>query len=306
MPHGHSRGERWLQRTADNEPDYPPPEDQYVPPDNWPPRVELIIAEEDGPSEMAPAEDDWSGPDWTFGASIIDFVRYLSPDIWRRLVSSQDFPFSAWGEAEAIEFDKTEENLGEISDPIREQLRWLRQHWPGMANQERAEAARDVGFRITLEKTEVGQEFVLKYLPQNLNSDWAPLPRAWHDKLKRFGAFRPGAPRRFNVMGSTIEYDEQQFELAIFKSDAYVTQQTSPQAMRTASANKGGRPPKYDWIGAALEIGRIAALDGLPGERSKLLHRLMDWMAENWPEVPSESEVRKLISRAYETPGLAV
>jgi hypothetical protein len=76
--------------------------------------------------------------------------------------------------------------------------------------------------------------------------------------------------------------------------------------MHAKSTNKGGRPAKYDWIGAALEIGRIAALEGLPRERSKLLHRLMDWMAENWPEVPSESEVRKLISRAYETPGLAV
>jgi hypothetical protein len=283
----------------------PPPEYQYVPPDNWPVRIIVEIEEPDG-SEPGPTEDDWSGPDWVMGASLIDFVRYLSPDIWRRLVSCQDHPFAAWRETEALEFDEAEENLGKISDPLREQLRRLREHWSGRQLREADEAASDVAFRIVLERTAAGQEFVLKYLPQNLNSDWAPLPRAWHDKLMRFGGFRPGAPRRFKVMGSMIEYDEQQFELAVFRSDAYDAQQTSPSATHPRRTNKGGRPAKYDWIGATLEIGRIAALEGLPPERSKLLHRLIDWMTENWPEVPSESEVRKLISRAYDTPGLAV
>ena len=49
---------RMLQRTADNGPDCPPPEYQYIPPDNWPVRILLEIAEE-GASELGSTEDDW-------------------------------------------------------------------------------------------------------------------------------------------------------------------------------------------------------------------------------------------------------
>src|SRR5260370_23456891 len=124
MPDPQNRGGgRWLQRTADRGPDYPEPEWQYIPPDRgmlkitdlpsdaepdrtidtadrpdgdgprWPdlPNGRILIEIVDGQDTSAPtvpAEDDWAGPDWTCGASLSDFIRHLSPDIWQRLQST--------------------------------------------------------------------------------------------------------------------------------------------------------------------------------------------------------------------------
>ena|ERR1700730_16125368 len=117
MPDRQNRGGgRWLQRTADRGPDYPEPEWQYIPPDRdmlkitylprdaepdriidnrqdgdgpcWPdlPNGRILIEIVDGQDASASTEameDDWAGPDWKCGASLSDFIRHLSPDIWQ-------------------------------------------------------------------------------------------------------------------------------------------------------------------------------------------------------------------------------
>lgn len=109
------RGGKSLPRTADTGSDYPTPESGDEPEDEarfeiadlpgeaWPTaeeaavqdhrfpqrrgRVMLEIIEASGnASPTATAEDNWQGPEWGRGASIAEFVRYLSPDIWRRLL----------------------------------------------------------------------------------------------------------------------------------------------------------------------------------------------------------------------------
>jgi hypothetical protein len=68
--------------------------------------------------------------------------------------------------------------------------------------------------------------------------------------------------------------------------------------------NKGGRPAKFTWDLFWIEIVRIALLDGeLPGQ-TEMQKRMLDWTAENWPEEPQESEIRKRLSKLFNTPGI--
>ena len=63
--------------------------------------------------------------------------------------------------------------------------------------------------------------------------------------------------------------------------------------------NRGGAPAKYDWDSFWVELVVRADLDGLPEVRSELQRSMMDWCAKNWPNEPSESEVRKRLTMIY-------
>jgi hypothetical protein len=69
------------------------------------------------------------------------------------------------------------------------------------------------------------------------------------------------------------------------------------------AANKGGRPPKYDWDAFTRELIRIANLDGLPTgrsggvDRAAIQRQMLNWCAENWLDMPAESVVRERLSK---------
>jgi hypothetical protein len=71
----------------------------------------------------------------------------------------------------------------------------------------------------------------------------------------------------------------------------------------TRAANKGGRPPKYDWDAFTRELIRIANLDGLPTgrsggvDRAAIQRQMLNWCAENWLDMPAESVVRERLSK---------
>jgi len=262
-----------------------------------------IIGGRDASAPTALTDDDWAGPDWTCGASLSDFIRYLSPDIWRRLQSTRDSPFGYAHDDGQIQHNETGEGLGMLSERLRNYLKVLKDRWSDLDNWERSSRIRDVAIYLVLEKTETGQEFCLKFLRRSLETDWVTLPQVWRDKLKRFGTLGPpGAPTKcIDPVGSTISYDGETFELAVFKSAPDV----SLSAARANNVNHGGRPRTFDWEGLVFEIARIAALDGLPAQPSELLHYLMDeWIPKNWDRAPTESEVRKRVSRPITLPVL--
>lgn len=174
-----------------------------------------------------------------------------------------------------------------------------------MDDEGRSRRTRDFVTHLVLEKTEPGQEFCLKYLRHSLDSDWEPLPQAWRDKLKRLGTLRnPGAPGRcLDPDRSTLEFDHETYELAIFKSPSESATQ-SAAIIRAINSNRGGRPPKYDWEGFHNEITRIALIEGELPDRLELHRRMIEWCAKNWGEQPEESEIRKRLARLYGTPGI--
>jgi hypothetical protein len=71
----------------------------------------------------------------------------------------------------------------------------------------------------------------------------------------------------------------------------------------TRAANKGGRPPKYDWDAFTRELVRIANDDGLPTDRSggvdraAIQRQMLNWCGENWLDMPAESVVRERLSK---------
>ena len=77
-----------------------------------------------------------------------------------------------------------------------------------------------------------------------------------------------------------------------------------PRAPSTSTSqpqkNPGGRPDKYDWERMWIEVVRIANTpDGLPA-RPVLMDLLYDKMIEwGWEPLPSESALKKKLSRLY-------
>jgi hypothetical protein len=273
----------------------------------WPdlPNGRILIEIVDGQDTSAPtvpAEDDWAGPDWTCGASLSDFIRHLSPDIWQRLQSTIDSPFAHTRDDEQIQCDETGEDLGVLSELLLNYLKTLRDRWSDLDHWERSSRIRDVVLHLVLEKTEAGQGFCLKFLRRSLNSDWAALPHVWRDKLKRLGTLGPpGAPTKcIDPVASTICYDDETFELAVFKS----APEAPPAGARSTNPNRGGRPPKYDWEGFHNEVTRVALTEGELPDRLELHRRMIEWCAKNWSEQPEGSEIRKRIARLYSTPGI--
>lgn len=73
--------------------------------------------------------------------------------------------------------------------------------------------------------------------------------------------------------------------------------QASPEAM---PANRGGRPPQYDWDSFTMEIIRRANLpDGLPEKQADLVREMLSWFQSTCGQEPAESAVKGRISKIY-------
>jgi hypothetical protein len=88
---------------------------------------------------------------------------------------------------------------------------------------------------------------------------------------------------------------------------AFITARSTMTATRSGDAaqraHRGGRPPIYDWEGFHNEITRIALVEGELPDRHEL-HRQMTDFVSRWSRQPEESEIRKRLSRLYNTPGI--
>lgn len=67
------------------------------------------------------------------------------------------------------------------------------------------------------------------------------------------------------------------------------------------SKNLGGRPFKYDWIAATMEMARINHHEGLPATQAELERRVADWFMTKYGESPAESEIKKRVREFYQT-----
>lgn len=60
--------------------------------------------------------------------------------------------------------------------------------------------------------------------------------------------------------------------------------------------DRGGRPNKWDWEAALIELARLDAMEGTANKSDPdLIRYLMEWMAKPDGEAPSEGEVRKRV-----------
>ncbi|RFC69225.1 hypothetical protein [Mesorhizobium denitrificans] len=67
-----------------------------------------------------------------------------------------------------------------------------------------------------------------------------------------------------------------------------------------AHANRGGRPPQYDWDAFVMEIVRRANLpDGLPDRQADLVRDMLFWFQAKYDQEPAESAVKARISKIY-------
>ena len=69
-----------------------------------------------------------------------------------------------------------------------------------------------------------------------------------------------------------------------------------------AAKSSGGAPPKWDWEGAYIQLGRIHILeDDNALSRDVLNKRLENWFMDTTGKCPSDSEIRKKVKRFHET-----
>lgn len=63
--------------------------------------------------------------------------------------------------------------------------------------------------------------------------------------------------------------------------------------------NKGGRPQKWDWEGALIEMARVAVLAD-DCDREALAAAVEEWFVKNTGDHPAPSEIRKRVKRLHE------
>lgn len=69
----------------------------------------------------------------------------------------------------------------------------------------------------------------------------------------------------------------------------------------SAAARPGGRPLKWDWEGAMVELSRLDADDGTENKTSADLARhLSAWFVQQTGDTPADSEIRKRVKRFRE------
>lgn len=61
--------------------------------------------------------------------------------------------------------------------------------------------------------------------------------------------------------------------------------------------DKGGRPSKYDWKGAAFELARYVIWKGWPEKTITLVDHLSAWFSAPGGDVPDESQVREFLKK---------
>ncbi|TXN27129.1 hypothetical protein [Methylobacterium sp. WL19] len=76
--------------------------------------------------------------------------------------------------------------------------------------------------------------------------------------------------------------------------------QSQPSASAAVEKNRGGRPTKYDWDGAFIEMARIAVL-GDDSSRAALTKAVEDWFMQTSGSSPASSLVREKVQRFHES-----
>jgi hypothetical protein len=63
----------------------------------------------------------------------------------------------------------------------------------------------------------------------------------------------------------------------------------------------GGRPRKWDWEAMWCEALRLQYEEGLPGSRAALKDHLQQWFVNQTGEHPSDTEMKKRVSKIFQT-----
>ena len=102
-------------------------------------------------------------------------------------------------------------------------------------------------------------------------------------------------------------YDITFESIEINRSDIlkWLTDHSASPGRDSRQGRRGSRPPKYDWDGVYVEIIRVAVQQGLPRTQAELVRHIQNWFSEVANEEPTESEIKKRISRIYHALGLA-
>lgn len=141
-----------------------------------------------------------------------------------------------------------------------------------------------------------GHDYRLKYLPANdPSADWQSFSSSRLRMLNRCD---------IDLRRSTVKLGGSNVRVRVFRTSVHKVEARPINKERKTS--RGGRPPKYDWEGFLIEVLRKVVVDygsELP-DRLELHRYMVEWCAENWPEQPEESEIRKRLARIYETPGI--
>jgi hypothetical protein len=128
---------------------------------------------------------------------------------------------------------------------------------------------------------------------------WLSLPAEWwNDPSIIFsGIPSPGDTLSKHLRFLRSEFDELWPEP---KGDSAERDPPHPSSMRNEGKNPGGRPRKWDWDGALIEMIRVAELDGLlqgPGTQARIAKLLSDWFVMTAGDHPPESQIREYASR---------
>lgn len=74
-----------------------------------------------------------------------------------------------------------------------------------------------------------------------------------------------------------------------------------PRLTLVPNAAKGGRPQKWDWEGALIELSRLDAVDGTENKSgADLAQHLSAWFVAQTGDTPADSEIRKRVKRFRE------
>ncbi|TIN77796.1 hypothetical protein [Mesorhizobium sp.] len=66
--------------------------------------------------------------------------------------------------------------------------------------------------------------------------------------------------------------------------------------------HSGGRPPKYDWEGALIELARLDGETGIGSmSQADLVRHLHQWFIASGQDDPSDSDIKKRVKRYQDT-----
>jgi hypothetical protein len=146
----------------------------------------------------------------------------------------------------------------------------------------------------------------------DLDPDRTLISACWERRLRATTRGRPFLPRldgppesAWDILG-LFEADPRHVQFLRADLDALWP---DPKIESTKVKNKGGRPPRWDWEGALIEVMRVANTpDGLPsgrGAQAEIERIMRDWFVASSDEAPSTSDMpdygethkgRKLVS----------
>ncbi len=121
--------------------------------------------------------------------------------------------------------------------------------------------------------------------------DYTPVPaRFWSSRSARNGLeyLEPERPLIFKVVATAPH---------LVRNEDEPSAPRRPPAKRSA----GGRPSKYDWEGALIELARLDADSGTSNKTTAdLVRHLVEWFTVNSGEHPDEKDIRTRVVRYQE------